>query len=540
MDKKDKISLESKFLATGYEIVKLDILDEKKFRSRLNLEIYNKKNLKDLLQKISPIDFILAYIEKTEFEEYILKLREQLEKTNDLEAKAHLRKTILKYDPERDAKISMLIEAMLNKCEELSIGLGMFSGSSYFYNGEFWESMSLDMTKELLTEVAERSGLNHYFAKKNDVANQLIKQYSFSAVVPAPTQDDTTVKINLKNGTFKISELEQKLYPFQSSDMLRYQLPFDYDPKAKATRWINFLDEVLPEKESQSVLAEFLGSIFYKNFKHETCLVLVGTGANGKSVVYDVVKALLGEQNISGYTLRNLCDDNGYYRVKICDKLLNYSSEIGGKGSNSDMVKKLISGEPIEARSPYGEPFELRNYCRFMFNANLLPKDVEQTDAYHRRFKYLKFEKKIAKHRQDKKFAEKLINIEMSGVFNWVLEGLNRLISQGDFTYSKVIESVSVEISNESNSVALFMDESIYLKEQKDKQELKFLYIKYSEYCKENGHHAVSKPEFSRRLEMLGYIIKRKQTNNATWVFGKIKVIEVKKDPLTVVEKLRD
>ena len=52
--------------------------------------------------------------------------------------------------------------------------------------------------------------------------------------------------------------------------------------------WRMFLDEVLPDKNMQKVLQEFLGSIFVDRrvAKMETMLVLRGSGSNGKSVVF--------------------------------------------------------------------------------------------------------------------------------------------------------------------------------------------------------------------------------------------------------------
>jgi len=125
-------------------------------------------------------------------------------------------------------------------------------------------------------------------------------------------------------------------------------------------------------------LAEFVGYVFAPNLKLEKSLFLYGSGANGKSVFFDIISALLGTQNVSNYSIDTLCEPNGYYRAMIANKLLNYSSEIG-KRFEVDKFKQLSSGEPVEARLPYGEPFQIRNYARMVFNANQLPKDIEQT-----------------------------------------------------------------------------------------------------------------------------------------------------------------
>lgn len=94
--------------------------------------------------------------------------------------------------------------------------------------------------------------------------------------------------INLQNGTFEISSQGTKLRPFDRSDFITYQLPFEFNPQAKAPLFEAYLNKVLPDKERQRALAEYLGYIFIKHgsnaLKEEKALILYGTGANGKSV----------------------------------------------------------------------------------------------------------------------------------------------------------------------------------------------------------------------------------------------------------------
>src|SRR5690606_24227191 len=116
------------------------------------------------------------------------------------------------------------------------------------------------------------------------------------------------------------------------------------------------------DPERQRVLAEYLGFVFIKHgsnaLKEEKALILYGTGANGKSVFFEVVNALLGTDNVSSCSLQSLTNDNGYFRAKLANKLVNYASEINGN-LEASIFKQLVSGEPVEARLPYGQPFIL-------------------------------------------------------------------------------------------------------------------------------------------------------------------------------------
>lgn len=495
--------------------------------------IYEIDCLCEILNKVSHIDYLFRYYEQRpedfDIVEFISTLYDNLQEVSNLSERLKIKKNIDKYEIDNGKKYVILVEELLTIAESINSGLGVNDTFPYFYNGKYWELTLKETVKEFLAECATRSGFNSFDVRVNQNSEKLYEQFQYSATILSPILSQDTVLINLQNGTFEIKGEQQKLREFRSVDMLKYQLPFDYNPLAQAPMFKQFLDEVIPEKEAQMVLSEYIGSIFVKGLKLEKCLVLIGDGANGKSVIYDIIRALLGEENISSYTLGNLCDDRGYYRAQLTNKLLNYSSELGGKNCNPDTVKKLISREPIDARSPYGKPFELKNYCALMFNTNSELKGMEYTKAYMRRFLWLRFDKIIPEDRQDKNLAKKIIATELSGIFNWMLEGLQRILKNQRFTDSKHIMEVSKEVMNSTNSVAIFVEEKGYKPGTSHVLDLKSFREMYDVFCDYNGlkHYKVGRKEFSKRLKLLGFEIifdKTKSTNKNTVLFDEIEL----------------
>ena len=234
--------------------------------------------------------------------------------------------------------------------------------------------------------------------------------------------------------------------------------------------------------------------------KLEKTLLLYGQGANGKSVFYEVVRHLLGEQNTSEYSLQNLTDNAGYQRAMIANKLVNYASEINGK-LQASIFKKLVSGEPVEARLPYGRPFIIKDYAKLVFNCNELPKDVEQSNAFFRRFLIIPFNVIIPENEQDKQLATKIINSELSGIFNWVLEGLNRLLLQKQFTFSETVKQSREQYEKESDSVKMFLDENDYQPSSSSYITIKEFYSEYREFCINDGYIPINKINFTKRLK---------------------------------------
>lgn len=501
--------------------------------TRYMRELEQYSLLKSLLDAVEKIDFLLAYYAGKDTESYILELREEFTKTNDEKRKKEIKRSLKEIDPSTESKLTIVVENLMSITEHKKFGLGVMNETPYYYNGCYWEILPEGLVKHYLSAVAEKSGLPHFQVAKVKIQDVLYKQFLATAAMPPKKQSVQKVMINLKNGTFVCENGSYEIRPFSPEDRLTYQLSFEYDPNAKAPKFLQFLDEVIPEKEARMVVAEYIGYIFAKHLRWEKCLVLLGSGANGKSVLIDIVTALLGAENVCHFSLNRLTEANGYYRAELEKFLLNACSEIGIKNSESEMVKQLFSCDPVAARSPYGKPITVSNYCRFMFSANLISnKDLEQSHGFFRKFMYVEFNAPVPEWKKNPNLAKEIIEEELSGVFNWVLEGLGRILQKGKkgFTFSAHIDNVGKRIERNSNSIALFMDAYNYQRSS-NHTDSKTLYSEYKDYCDENRYGATSKQVFLSRLEeQLKFEVKRNATDNATWVFCERKMLPATDD----------
>lgn len=408
--------------------------------------------------------------------------------------------------------IVLCIEDLQKVASKNHWGLCKHHDFIYLFNGSYWDQIDKEAFQKFLGKAAEKMGVPKFSARHYKFRKELYEQFISTAYLEQKNEEIDKVLINLQNGTFEVSPEGKNLRPFDRSDFLTYRLPFSYDPKVKAPLFQKYLNEVLPDEERQKVLAEYLGYVFIKHgsnrLKVEKALILYGTGANGKSVFFEIVSALLGDKNTSNYSLQSLTNDNGYYRAKLANRLVNYGSEINGK-LESAIFKQLVSGEPVEARLPYGEPFAIRQYAKLIFNCNELPRDVEQTDAYFRRFLIIPFDVTIPSNKQDNQLHNKIIESELSGVFNWVLDGLNRLLEQKRFTECKAAFKALQQYKTESDSVKMFIQENNYQNDANENWLIKDLYTDYRSFCIEDGFKPVNKTNFIKRLKGMKVLIER-------------------------------
>lgn len=486
----------------------------------------------DILQKLSEsltnIDFeLLAFPDSVKVRAEIEKLKPfvfnedgSFNKANTKEYEQYkiLEKKVNSYRLSKNHYLVLCIEQLLKIAKINNWSLCKKNGFIYLYNGQYWNEIDKESFQFFLGNVAIKFGVEKFKAKIHTFKEELFKQFMADAYLPTPPTKKDCVLINLMNGTFEITSKTRGLREFTSIDFITHQLPFEYEPEAIAPLFQKYLDEVLPDKDKQRIFAEYCGYIFIKPsvLKLEKMLILYGTGANGKSVFFEIINALLGFENVSNYSLQSLTNDNGYFRAKIANKLVNYASEINGK-LETDIFKQMASGEPIEARLPYGEPFILNEYAKLIFNCNELPKDVEHTNAFFRRFLIIGFDVTIPEAEQDKQLSSKIIENELSGVFNWILSGLDRLLEQKNFSKCEAVENARSNYEIQSDSVKMFIDDLEY-KTSSEYTTIKTLYDQYKVYCLDDGYRPVKKSNFMRRLEHYKIVVKRIDIGNVAYI----------------------
>lgn len=401
--------------------------------------------------------------------------------------------------------VEKIIELSKSKGWQLCVN----SGKIFIYNGKYWKDLERDTFQAFLGEVAQLMGVDKFDAMHWRFREDLYKQFFANAHLPKPNRGNNSTLMNFHNGTLEITEEGVVLRKHNSEDFLTYVLPFKYDPKAERPLWNNFLNKVLPDVTKQRVLAEYIAYLFVNTLKLEKVLLLFGEGANGKSVFYEVINSLLGSENITNYSLESLTDNTGYYRAAIAGKLLNYASEISTR-VNPTIFKQMASGETIEGRQPYGEPLKIEDYAKLIFNCNALPRATETTHAFFRRFLIIDFDQTISEKEQDKQLSKKIIDSELSGVLNWVLEGLQLLLRQGGFTYSKAIEITLNTYKNDADDVRRFLNDEGYIKSENRFVWLGDLYKFFRVFCHNEGYvNIISKQTFSKRIKNIGITTKK-------------------------------
>lgn len=325
---------------------------------------------------------------------------------------------------------------------------------------------------------------------------------------------------------------------------------FSYDPKAECPMWERFLGTVIPNHNMQMVLQEFLGCIFIDRAqaKTEAMCILVGNGANGKSVVADTVRGIVGNDSMTVYGLDSmLCGGESLHNIaKMNGKRLNYCTEIQAinAGRYSDKLKTLISGEPFECRQLYGDPFTARDIPLLMANCNNLPQLEDTSYGMQRRFIIIRFDVTIEKDKQDKQLTAKLAT-EYAGIFNWIMFGRQRYIDQGfHFSRSKIIDKAVENYVNAPNTVREWINLRGYsptptdvIQQKAFVTPVKSMYDDYRRWCIGCEATPLTKIAFSKEFVKLGFMRERNRFGNCYQLYGETAFAQLTRNKAEAVAK---
>lgn len=235
---------------------------------------------------------------------------------------------------------------------------------------------------------------------------------------------------------------------------LTYVLPVEYDPEATAPNWEKRMLEWLPDEGSRAIMQEFIGYSFVPYMGFEKALMIQGEGANGKSLFLETIQGLLGYKVVESINMRNLFSRFG--SSDLLGKILNIVNEAGAeylRGGAADEFKNLVSGGRVKADIKNKAPLTFNNTAKFIFAANHDIKTGDKSEGWLRRMLIVPFDQDFTKSTVPKYEIMEELRTEYAGIFNWALEGLQRLMSNRTFSSS---ETANVKMADyrQKNDIA--------------------------------------------------------------------------------------
>ncbi len=306
--------------------------------------------------------------------------------------------------------------------------------------------------------------------------------------------------IAFKNGIYNL--IDKTITKFSPSIVITNKINWDYNPEAYSELVDKTLNKIAcNDPQVRALLEEAIGYCFYRRNELGKAFILIGDRANGKSTFLDMVKTMLGEDNIASLDLGELGDR--FKTAELFGKLANIGDDIGDEFiPNAAVFRKLVTGERINVERKGQDPFEFNNYAKFLFSANNIPRMKDKTGAVQRRLVIIPFDAKFSPDDPDfdPYIKYKLREQEcMEYLIKIGLEGLKRVLKNQKFTKSDRVEKELQEYEESNNPILGFFKEITL--EEVENEPTRDVYRRYQIYCSENNLQALSNIEFSKQVK---------------------------------------
>lgn len=318
---------------------------------------------------------------------------------------------------------------------------------------------------------------------------------------------DNSILVN--NG---ILELKTKnLKPFDVDYICKNKIPVNFNPRSYHEVMDNTLNKLACYDENLRLLMEeMIGYCLLRRNELGKCFILTGKGSNGKSTFLNIIKALIGDENISSIALEEL--QHRFKTAELYGKLANIGDDISGNYIEDNAVlKKLVTGETVNVERKGKDPFDFDNYSKLIFSANNMPRINDTSDGLMRRIIIVPFNAKFSVKDDDFDpfIMDKLLSQEaMEYLLNLAIEGLNRVLKNRKFTTVESVEKELQEYERVNNPVVAFIEDF-----KIENEPTKEIYLKYSAWCQENKLKALSNVQFGKELSNKGFVVKQMRVN---------------------------
>ena len=389
------------------------------------------------------------------------------------------------------------------------------------FNGRYWAPLSPVVFRDSVGQaLISAAGAGDFVVKGDWIEKQnTLLSSAYAGVCVSPLEKNPAI-VGFRNGVWDFTDIENPVY-HSFTDMMPVTdlLGYDYDPESGCKMWLTFLGMMLSPKDILKLQKYLgLGCVNRRLMSHvvEDTLWLIGSGANGKTTIEEVVRAVYGYNNVSEASMGELLDRNQISRMltmsNIDGKIFNICSEVDVNdiSRGSDACKRLCSGEPQNARGIGENVRRIYDIPFLIFSMNQRPVNKRMDAAFRRRIVEINFNQSIREEDMDAGLGDKLKK-ELSGIRNWMIEGYKMLLRDG-FRFDHTNSEDYMEYNDQFFDIFARHDglrPSAWAGRGEKAQLVSFgaLYDKYVDFCKRKGYgqETPSEKSLSQDLKRLNY-----------------------------------
>lgn len=344
------------------------------------------------------------------------------------------------------------------------------------------------------------------FTASSRIDNMLKELASVRGVYIEPEELDSHAPyLTFANGTVDLRTGE--LLPHDPDHLITTALPYDYNPEAKCPRWEKFLQEIFPDQTEMPGYMQRLTGYGITGSTAEQCFaVMIGKGANGKSVYLDTLTYVFDEiSQTTGFETFEA--DRGAIPADLAAlrdaRLVMASEGESGKAMSESVLKRATGSDKMTARFMRENFFTFQPRFLLWLATNHRPNFKSQDNGLWRRVKLIEFTKTFAEHEKDHGIFEKL-RAEREGIAAWAVRGAI------DWYASKLgepkrIKDATANLRETSDALAEFLtDVMVKTEDEGHRVPLQEAYNAYRDWCEASNERPWTKRGFAAAMDERG------------------------------------
>lgn len=358
----------------------------------------------------------------------------------------------------------------------------------------------------ILEEIQKLAG----YELTNHMRNEVLQTIRARSYVDRNEFDKECEWIHLGNGWYNLSTKE---FVGHSPERLSFlKIPWDYDPSATCPEHLAFFSQVFEEEDLEPA-QKMYGYLLLSDNRYKKAFGLVGPKDSGKSVTLSDIESFTGSASHVG--LHDMAAYN-HNVATMTKSIVNTASELPKYRLKDVSLFKAITGNDERTfREIYGKPFNSKVRAKFVMASNELPNFDDMDQTFIDRWVIFRFSNVFKRGEDmDVNVLTKLITpSEMSGLINFALEGLAKLIESGYFK-EQDYQELKATWDQVNSKIGDYVKEHCELQETASipADEL------FEDYAKQGGE--LSKAMFGREIKKLGIKHVRKRiVGKLRWVY---------------------
>ena len=308
--------------------------------------------------------------------------------------------------------------------------------------------------------------------------------------------------LNFTNGTLNLKGGE--LRGHSRENMITIVLPYGYDAGAMHPLWNRFLNDALPDLETQEFSQRVAGATIVGEAKDDVIIVNYGVGGTGKTTYLKSLQNSLGEYassvELGTFTTARDAHSPQPDVVRLKGKRMVSISEVDpNQGGQVAMLKRATGAEDISTRTHHGATFQFTPQFTMHISTNDRPRVPDNDTGLWRRIREIPFTVKFTN--PDTSIRETLTNPMIAGpaIMAWAVKGCLEWQKRGLNDIPQQVKDATASYRTEMDPIADWLEECT-LEQAGLWTEFKTVFKSYQQWAADYKTKPLGRNQFRDRL----------------------------------------